>query len=367
MTRPALSQVHESLGAVFSIEGNHHIPTHYGDPNAEYDIVRKGVGIADTSHRGKLKVSGVDRAPYLQGLVTNDMLSVEDGVGMSCAILTPKGKMQSYFRVLGIGDTFILDLDSEATDKTYHLLKRYLLYGIKAKLEDVTDVYGHLAIHGPQAETLLDNACDEGLPPLTVPHCTTVSIASHPVVIEKTDEYGEIGYELLVPLDRITSVWEHMWTTATSHHIHPFGAVGSEALEILRIETGIPRQGRELTDEVFPAEAWLDEKTVSLSKGCYMGQETVARIDTYGGVKRRLAGVTFHGSSLPERGTELLGNDDDARAAGRITSAVYSPSRKHVIGLAYLRKQYLDPGTTLTMTINGETQHATVASLPFPR
>ena len=136
---------------------------------------------------------------------------------------------------------------------------------------------------------------------------------------------------------------------------------------LFRSETGTPRYGRELDEEVFPAEAWLENKAVSLSKGCYMGQETVARIDTYGDVKRRLAGVTISGNSLPEHGTELIGKDEDQRAAGRVTSAIHSPSLSQVIGLAYLRKKYLNPGTELTITTDGETQTATVVSLPFPR
>lgn len=341
--------------------------THDGDPKAEHAIVRNGVGIIDVSHRGKLIVSGVDRAAYLQGLVTNDILKLDDGAGMYCAILTPKGKMQSYFRIFGIDETFVIDLDGEAIEKTYPLLKRYLLYGTKAKLENVTASYGHLAIHGPLSETLLTKACEQTLPVLTVPNCAKTSIATHQLIIVKTDEYGEDGYDLLMPIESIKPVWERIRETATSNNIQPFGSVGSEALEILRIEAGTPRYGRELDEEVFPAEAWLEEKAVSLSKGCYMGQETVARIDTYGGVKRRLAGVTIGGRSIPEHGTELIGKDHDQRAAGRITSAVHSPSLHQVIGLAYLRSKYLEPGTELTITTDGKTQNATVVNLPFPR
>ena len=340
---------------------------HYGDPKAEYAIVRNGVGLADVSHRGKLKVSGVDRTTYLQGLVTNDMLKLADGVGMYCAILTPKGKMQSYFRIFGIDETFVIDLDGEATEPTYQLLKRYLLYGIKAMLEDVTDAYGHLAIHGPLSHALLTRTCEQPLPELAIPNYAKVSIATTPLIIVKTDECGEDGYDLLLPVESVKPVWERIWETATSNNIQPFGAVGSEALEILRIETGTPRYGRELDEEAFPAEAWLENKAVSLSKGCYMGQETVARIDTYGDVKRRLAGVIISGNSLPGHGTELMGKDDDPRAAGRVTSAVHSLSLNQVIGLTYLRTKYLDPGTELTITTDGETQNATVVNLPFPR
>jgi len=340
--------------------------THDGDPNAEHTITRNGVGIADISYRGKLKVSGDDRATYLQGLVTNDMLTLADGVGMYCAILTPKGKIQSYFRIFGIDKTFVIDLDKEATDKTYRLLKQYLLYGTKATLENVTDAYGHLALHGPLSETLLRKACDQPLPALSIPNCAKASISTHQLVIVKTNEYGEDGYDLLMPVESINPVREHIWKVATSNNIQPFGAIGSDTLEMLRIEAGTPRYGRELDEEVFPAEAWLENKAVSLSKGCYMGQETVARIDTYGEVKRRLVGIAINGTSLPEHGSALTGKDDDARAAGRITSAVYSPSRKHIIGLAYLRTKYLDPGTELTIITEGETQSATVVNLPFP-
>ncbi|MBQ26531.1 MAG: hypothetical protein CMH81_00080 [Nitrospiraceae bacterium] len=367
MRQSSTDQLHPSLGTPCSVVGNQHTPTHYGNPQSEHAIVRNGVGITDASHRGKLRISGVDRATYLQGLVTNDMLKLANGIGMYCAILTPKGKMQSYFRIFEIDETLIIDLDEKAIDTTYKLLKRYLLYGIKATLEDVTSSYGHLAVHGPLSATLLTKACDHPLPELDVPNYAKASIATTPLIIVKTDECGEIGYDLLMPVASITPVWERLWKTATNNNIQPFGAIGSEALEILRIETGTPRYGRELDGEAFPAEAWLENKAISLAKGCYMGQETVTRIDTYGGVKRKLAGVTISGNTLPKHGTELLGTDDDTRAAGRVTSAIHSPALNQVIGLVYLRTKYLNPGTELTITFDGHTHNATVVTLPFPR
>tara|TARA_B100000315_G_scaffold260775_1_gene325092 strand:- start:8821 stop:9924 length:1104 start_codon:yes stop_codon:yes gene_type:complete len=367
MRQSPINQLHPSLRTLCSVVGNQHTPTPYGDPQSEHAIVRNGVGITNTSHRGKLMISGIDRTTYLQGLVTNDMLKLTDGIGMYCAILTPKGKIQSYFRIFEVDETLIIDLEEEAIATTYQLLKRYLLYGIKVALEDVTRSYGHLSIHGPLSDTLLTKVCDHTFPELDVPNHTKASIATTQLIIMKTDECGEIGYDLLMPISSITTVWERLWETATNNKIHPFGAIGAETLEILRIETGTPRYGRELDEEVFPAEALLEKKAVSLSKGCYLGQETVARIDAYGDVKRKLAGITISGKSVPKQGTELFGTDDDSRVAGRITSAIYSPSLNQIIGLAYLRTKYLSSGTELITTFNDHTNNATVTTLPFPR
>ncbi len=367
MNHSALHALHQSSHAIFTVEGEWEIPAHYGNHLSEHTLLRNGAGLTDLSHRGKLTIAGADRVTYLQGLVSNDIAALHNGLGMYCAILTPKGKIASYFRIFGLDDTFLIDIDPDATTATYQLLKRYLLYGIKATLKNVTSTYGHLGLYGPQAKPLLTKACATPPPNLPLLHSARLSIADTTINIVHTNEYGTEGYELLIPDTATEHVWAHLQQVATTHTIKPFGLVGSDALEIARIETGTPRYGRELNEDAFPAEAGIEKYAVSFSKGCYMGQETVARIDTYGGVKRQLAAVTISGTTLPLAGTELHSENDSSKAAGRITSAIHSPTLDSIIGLAYLRTEYVEPETRLTITSNDTTQTVTVKTFPLSR
>ncbi|MGH7274501.1 MAG: hypothetical protein ACREIQ_08610, partial [Nitrospiria bacterium] len=177
-----IHEIHRSLGAQFTQVLDWEVPANYGDPTGEHLAVRNGVGIADLSFRGRLLITGIDRAKFLQGLLTNDVLKLTEGQGLYAAILNPKGRMLTDLKVYAIHEALLMDLDREVTDKTVQILNRYKL-GAKAKLEDLTDTLAHLTVHGPLATQLLEKILGSALPDRPEFSCTSTQWNGHEVHI----------------------------------------------------------------------------------------------------------------------------------------------------------------------------------------
>jgi folate-binding protein YgfZ len=353
---------HAQLGATFREVAGWEMPAHYGDPAAEHSAVRSGVGIADLSHRGKLRVTGEDRVKWLQSVISNDILPLKPGQGIHSAFLTHKGKMLSYFRCYMLPEAVLLEDVGEIGEATFQALRKFLLYGTKAKMESLTDRYSHLLISGPKAVELAKVAFGldpGGLKPLEF---LSQGEPGREAVMIRTEETGETDIGIIMPsepADCLNETWKRIWEAGKAVGAVPFG---TEARESLRIEAGLPKAGVELTEEIVPPEANLEGKAFSLSKGCYPGQEVVARMDTYGMVRRRLVGLKLKDSIVPPRGAKLFSGD---REVGWISSAAHSPSLGQVIALGFPLRDFAQPETALTVEIEQRKHDATVQALPF--
>ncbi len=359
MKHSPLYDHHVKLGAVFGEVSGWEMPVHYGDYAGECAAVRSGVGLADLSHRGKLRVTGDDRVTWLQSVIANDILPLTPGQGVRSAFLNHKGKILSYFRVYAQPDALVLEDEGEVGDATFQALRKFLLYGTKAKMENCGESWGLILVSGPKAAGLIQSAFTadvEGLPALG---CATVTIGKHTGLLMRTEETGETDIEMLLPADSLTAAWERLWEVGA-----PLGlqAVGTQARNVLRVEAGIPRIGVDLTDEIVPPEANLEGKAFSLSKGCYPGQEVVARMDTYGNVRRRLVGLEVTGQVVPAHGAKLFSGD---REVGWISSATPSPRLQRVLAFGFPLRDFSAPGTPLAVEIGTQRIPATVRALPF--
>src|SRR3982751_1979175 len=298
MKRLQLHDQHVKLAATFGEVAGWEVPQRYGDSVAEHAAVRNGVGLADLSHRGKLRVTGEDRVKWLQSIISNDIVPLTPGRGIYSGFLTHKGKILSYFRVYALVDALVVEDVGEIGDATFQAFRKFLLYGTKAKMETAAESWGLLLLSGPQAPALIQEAfgCDvSGLQPLSF---LTHEIDGHHAMLMRTEETGEIDIEILVPAGGLLSVWEQLWAAGRPLGLKPFG---TEAREMLRLEAGLPQVGTELTEEIVPPEANLEGKAFSLSKGCYPGQEVVARMDTYGSVRRRMVALVLHDPVLDRK------------------------------------------------------------------
>jgi len=359
MKHSRLHEQHLKLGATFGGAAGWEMPLHYGSADTEYAAVRHGVGIADLSHRGRLNVTGDDRVKWLQSVISNDVLPLKPGQGLYSSFLTHKGKMLTYFRVYALADSLMLEDAGEIGDTTIQALRKFLLYGTKAKMENCADTWGLLLISGPKAADLIKSAFGadvSGLKPLSF---MTQDIAGQQALFLRTEETGEIDIEVLIPADGVVPVWDKLWSAGQPMGLKPFG---TEAREMLRIEAGIPKAGPDLNEEIVPPEANLEGKAFSLSKGCYPGQEVVARMDTYGSVRRRLVGLAVKDPVIPPKGAKLFSGD---REVGWISSAVRSPSVGSIIAFGFPLRDFSNPGTALTVDVNGQRHDATVQALPF--
>jgi aminomethyltransferase len=359
MKQSRLYAQHVQLGATFEEVTGWEVPAHYGDVAAEHRAVRQAVGMADLSHRGKLRVTGEDRVKWLQSVISNDILSLQPGQGRYSSFLTHKGKMLTYFRLYMQTETVTLEDVGEIGETTFQALRKFLLYGTKAKMENCAESWGLLLISGPKATHVVQSAFGVDVTDLKPVDFVTAQIGGHHALVLRTEETGEVDIEVLLPADSLSTAWTNAMQAGAKLGIKP---IGGQAREALRIEAGIPKAGPDLNEEIVPPEANLEGKAFSLSKGCYPGQEVVARMDTYGNVRRHLVGLVLKDSAVPPKGAKLFVGD---REVGWISSAVRSPQLNKIVALGFPLRDFSKPGTELTVEFEGARHPATIQTLPF--
>jgi tRNA-modifying protein YgfZ len=308
---------------------------------SEYLALRQGCALVDRSERGKLALTGSEAKSFLQGQVTNDVEGLEPGQGCYAAFLTNKGKMLGDVRILDRGDELALDCERVALQELFDLIRRFRV-GYDLELHKRTLQRGLLSLVGPAARRV---AGAEGLPPDEHSHAA-LEIDGIAVRAAVTD--------LGVDLECDAAQTERLAAALRDRGAEP---VSAEAAEVARVESGRPRYGLDLDDSVIPQEAGLNERAVSFTKGCYVGQETVARLFYRGKPNRHLRGLRLSASAEP--GAELKLGD---RVVGRLGSSVVSPVRGP-IGLALVRRE-AEPGATVAVGDDGVTGE--LVGLPFP-
>jgi glycine cleavage system aminomethyltransferase T len=224
---------HARLGATFEDVTGWNMPAHYGDPDAEHRAARESVAMADLSHRGKLRVTGDDRVKWLQSVISNDILPLQPGQGRYSSFLTHKGKMLTYFRVYMQADAVMLEDVGEIGETTYGALRKFLLYGTKARMENCADSWGLLLVSGPKAASTVKSAFGTDVTDLKPVNCVSAMIGGQSALIIRTEETGEEDYEILLPADGLIAAWERLMEAGKTYGIK---AMGSQAREALRIE-----------------------------------------------------------------------------------------------------------------------------------
>jgi folate-binding protein YgfZ len=298
----------------------------------DYERLREAVGHVDRSARGKLRLTGGEAADYLQGQVTNDVVALEPGTGLYAALLNHKGKMLTDMRVLRLGDSLWIDTEPDALPVLVRNASMYSI-GRDVRHEDVSAEYSILSLIGPEARAALDVA---------PPDLEHASVEGEHGTYVATD----IGVDLICPASAAAGVRAALGVEQ----------VGEEAAECLRIESGRPRFLFDVGNDTIPQEAGLNERAVSFTKGCYVGQETVARLHYKGKPNRHLRGLRL--AEPVARGEEIKLGD---RVVGEVGSSAVSPVNGP-IALAVIRRE-AEPGATVKVgaaAVDGE-----VADLPF--
>lgn len=360
INRLPLHDVHESLGAVFRERGEWLVPYTYGDTRAEYEAVRKRVGLADLSDRGKLCLGGKEHLKFLQGMLTNDVMKLGEGRGMYAAVLTVKGRMISDMRVYREKESVLLDLEPGLNIKVGELLKKFRL-SYKASIDDLTESLGLISIQGPDAPRLLADIIGKENPLLNEYEHARRTVDGTEIMVVKAGRTGEEGYDVYVEAGLLSSIWELLAEKGKEYGIKP---VGSGALEMLRIEAGIPAYGIDMDEDTIPIEAGL-WNALNFEKGCYVGQEVIARIKWRGHVNWHLAGLVSSGERTPVRGDEVIQGE---KKIGRVTCGALSPALGRPIALGYIRREFIEPGTGVQIRFgDGAEERAEVSPLPFTR
>jgi tRNA-modifying protein YgfZ len=307
---------------------------------ADYRTIVERCGVLDRSERGKLALTGADAKGFLQGQVSNDVEALEPGQGCYATFLTPKGKMLGDLRILDAGDELLLDTERVALQELFNMIRRFSI-GYQVGLHKRTLERGLLSLIGPESGAVSGVT---GLPASEHAH-VEARVGGVRARAIRTD----VGVDLLC---------EASDTDGLRAALQDGGAlqVSEDAAECLRVEHGRPRYGVDLDDTVIPQEAGLNERAVSFTKGCYVGQETVARLHYRGKPNRHLRGVRLSGSAA--RGDEV---SLDGRVVARLGSVVESPLRGW-IALALVRRE-APPGSAVD--VGDEGIRGDIVELPF--
>jgi folate-binding protein YgfZ len=352
--RSALYQCQAASGARF---GEYHcweIAEDFGDPQGEYDAVRRDAGAFDVSYLGKLRVTGRDRTRFLHNLVSNDIKDLKTGSGCYATLLTHQGRMESDLYIYAFEDEYLIECPPAGHERLFQSLNRYIVSDIVA-VEDVSRSMAILSIQGLRSKSQMENAFGAALDGMPLLGHRTISRLSGNWIIVHRDRTGCDGFDLWLPAQEAEEVWRN-WTTAS--RIRP---IGHRVLNSLRTEAGIPWYGVDMDERNLPLEMGLNS-AISLTKGCYRGQEIVARITYRGHLDRKLGAVAVNFSDPPIKGSEILAG---GTKIGEVTSSILSPHLRRPLALAVLKTDFLTPGTAVEVAYGSTNYSGEVIALPL--
>ena len=322
----------------------------------EYAAATVAAGLVDRSHIGRLKVAGADALDLLDRLSTNRLDNLAVGRGLYTVLTSNKGRVIDLL-FIARRDEHLLVLTSPETRSRVAEWIDFYTFTEDVAVEDVTDGLSMLAVLGPNAGAVLDQASGSLVSGLTPYGSVEASIGGRTVLLVRTDFARVPGYDLVVAPSDVDLLREELLRCGEPLGLRP---VGAEALDVVRVEQGVPVQGSELSEKANPLEAGLIDH-ISFNKGCYIGQEVVARLDTYDKVQRKLVGVSWDGDAVPVGQAPLR---SDGAEAGRATSHAWSPRLGRPLALAFVRKAYAEPGTVLSMESTDGPVDVRVEQLP---
>ena len=354
-----LRDLHEQAEAEFQPYADRQIVSTFGEPQAEYAALRKGAGLMDLPQRGVLELTGRDRLPFLNNLISNQTYDkatkagLAAGRGVYAFLLQAKnGRVIADLNVLELGDRTLIELDARLAADVAAALERYR-FAEQVTITDRTGQLHEVALHGPRAQIALHE-----LPEIEPMACATINLFGTPTVVWRDDPTGSAGFHLIAPAETARL----LWMNAIGRHVRP---VGWAAFNAARIEAGRPLFGIDFDDTALPAETGpLLDRAVSFTKGCYPGQEIVARMHARGQVAKRIVGLRVADGALPMAGAPVT--DDAGNTVGGVTSSTVSPVLSNVpVALATVRKASAEVGTVLSVPAEGALRRAVVVELPF--
>ncbi len=368
-----LQPFHEQTEAAFLPYGDElQIVESYGEMEAEYAALRKSVALMDAPHRGVVILTGQDRLAFLHNKVTNETAKLQPGQGCYAYLLNLKGRIVLDMVILHGADATLVDLDIREVPRFMSIMEKYI-FSEDVQLLDATQQLARLTLMGPHAAELLHKITSESTASLTrdFQHLRCL-IEKAVVTIFRQDITGEAGYELLVPRDHLVTLWQILHETgAGTAHPSPAASsglglrpIGWSAFNIARVEAGTPLWGIDITDNYLPMETgpWY-ARAVSVTKGCYLGQEIVARMHAHKTVARMLVGLRIEGPCLPVAGTEIFAG---TQQVGIVTSSTLSPMLGAApVALGYVKKAFSTAGQQVEVLAEGGRAQATVRELPL--
>ena len=304
----------------------------------QYNAAHDSAVLIDRSSLGTIALTGADRASFLHALLTNDIAQLAAGRGVYAAYLTPQGRMISDARVIETGDRMLLSVER---DLAAPLAERFdtLVFSEDVQAKDLTADLTIIGVHGPSAARMIQAATGASVIELVNQYD---NLTSEPLTIVRDDAFGVPGYDVWVPAHDVPAVRARLSDAGAA-------PASDDTSETLRIEAARPRFGIDMNSETIPLEAGIEDRAISFTKGCYVGQEVIIRVvhRGHGRVARRLVSILLSGATIPARGSKI---QVGARGVGEITSATASPKHGSPLALGYVQRDHAVPGTELTIS-----------------
>jgi folate-binding protein YgfZ len=353
LNRSVLVSLHRSAGARLQLDADAAEVLTYGDVPGEYGAAQTAACLFDETDRGRIDVTGAEAASFLHRITANDVLALAAGEGSRNVLLSSKGKVLFEFDVSRDTDGLSLSVPRGSTPGLLKALDTYL-FAEKVVLEDASDLCAPISICGPESDAIVARVGGSTLP--RGDHdWVRARFGEHVLTIVRLSVAGSPGFRLDAGPEGTSALWQALVAAGA----RPAGVV---VRDILRVEAGSALYGVDVDDSVYPQEARL-ESAFSLEKGCYIGQEVVAKIDTYGGLNKRLVALRISHDDPIARGTRLFREEDgERRDLGVITSWAYSFVLDTGLVLAYVKRRHQHAGTSFRV---GETD-ASATIVPIP-
>ncbi|MDQ6651430.1 MAG: aminomethyltransferase family protein [Acidobacteriota bacterium] len=365
-----LTETHKRLGAEMRVQDGWTVPASFGDLLFEYAAVRESgsglIGLIDLSSRGRILVSGTEAIQFLNGLLTNDMKTLAENCWMPAAFPNVQGRLIAVVRVIRLKDdqtskngcpAFLLDTEAATHERVFKTIERFTLAG-DFRVNDITNQTAQLTLQGKKAADIVRSAVGEEAARLAPNAAIQTNAQQTDITVVHATHTAEDGFDVITNSDQASILWNALINAGAR-------PVGYNALEILRIEAGLPRYGVDMDETHVVTEAALDA-AVSYAKGCYVGQEIIARIKYRGHVAKKLSGLVFDQAVKVEVGALIKSKEED-KQIGRITSATYSPHLGRTIALGYLKYDYVASNTSVKVVAGDVELPARVTELPFVR
>jgi folate-binding protein YgfZ len=331
----------------------------------QYRALREGCGLVDRSDRGRVRLTGQDRRDYLQGLLTNDIAALSPGTGCYACLLTAQGRMIADMYVVETGDEILLDVEGKCAPRVTAHLEQFI-FSEDVQVAEQSGSLAQIGVFGPSAPTIVSHVLGASDASTSIDRLQRMKPlenrsaiwAESSVLIVARDDLGVPGFDLLI---------DRTGANQLADALRAAGAIDVDAAvaDVCRVEAGRPVFYKDMDEETIPLEAGIEDRAISLTKGCYVGQEIIIRVlhRGHGRVARRLVGLTLDsGARVPQHGDSIRFGERDI---GRITSAVFSPALGRPIALGYVHRDFTSPGTEVTAVADAAGQPAVVTKLPF--
>ncbi len=353
MNQTTLFDLHKAFGAVFGKYHGWQLPEYYSNPAEEHTAARNAVVVMERPYFGYLKITGKDHVDLLHRLTTNELRNLQPSEGQINIFTNERGRIVDRVILHKFADEIRLTTSPQNHEKIVKWIDKFTFLE-EVKVENLTEKLNMLSLFGPQSAWLLQDSFDKKFDDLSIHHFKEISWENESMMISRTDELGFMGFDLILQRESVPKLWEVLLQQGAK-------PLGETAYESLRIEAGWPLYGKDFDEEINPHEAGM-LPYVNFNKGCYIGQEVIARLDTYEKVQKYLMGIILESEARPNSNDAILSDDQEV---GYVTSVGYSFALKKKLALGYVRTKFISEGAAVVIKSQEKLFDGKLVKLPF--